>query len=444
MSILRMTEAQYLRAWHHMYDEQGEHFVFFLCHWTMIGTTPFFIVDKVILIPDEALSRTGFAYFVELEAILEVINVAVVGQYALIEAHNHGGLSPRFSKTDREGFESFPHYVHESLPNRPYAATVWGNSEIYGEYFLPDGQTGQLKSITVVSNAMLKQVVSSPASSRFPFHQRQLAWFGAEGQQQLANLTVAIVGCGGTGSHIIQNLVYLGCRKFVLIDNDVVDGTNMNRLVTATLADLGTPKTILGRRLIRSVASDADVNIITQNLSNVDALDAVKSADVIWGCVDNDGARLILNDVAVAYRIPYIDVATGIHTNDNHVSEIGGRVAVVMPDSPCLNCMYEIDQEEASYFLAPVAEQNERLHRGYITGVDVPAPSVVSLNATVSAIAVNEFACYVSRIRPINMYIEYNLIDETINHIKQKRRDECVTCSFSGKGDRIDLERYVV
>lgn len=444
MATIRMTEAQYWRAWHHMYDKVGEHFVFFLCQWSVTDNEPIFIIERAILVDDDELSRTGLTYSVSLNAVLAVINEAIVGQYALIEAHNHGGSNPKFSKTDREGFETFPKYVHDSLPNRPYAATVWGDSEIYGEYFLPNGKSGQLQSITIVSEKQLKQALSIDVRKTFLIHQRQLAWFGTMGQQQLAKLTIAIVGCGGTGSHVIQNLAYLGCRKFILIDDDVVERSNMNRLVTATLADLDTPKTIIGRRLIRSVAPDAEVRIINQKVSTKIALDSIKGADMIWGCVDNDGARLILNDTAVAFRIPYIDVATGIHIEDKSITSIGGRVAVIIPNNPCLNCMYEIDQGEASFFLASHSEQQERINRGYITGVDLPDPSVVSLNATVSTIAVNEFACFVSGIRPINLYTEYDLLKQEIYQIGQKSRDGCITCSCSGCGDRIDLGRFIL
>src|SRR5207245_5284057 len=112
----------------------------------------------------------------------------------------------------------------------------------------------------------------------------------------------------------------------------------------------------------------------------------------------------------VAYGIPYADWAVGIDAKDGQVQEAGGRVALVLPGGPCLWCMGEIDPEEASYFLVPEAERAERRRRGYVKGMDVPAPSVVSLNAAIAAAAVNELAVWVSGAREVSPFVEVDLL----------------------------------
>jgi molybdopterin/thiamine biosynthesis adenylyltransferase len=108
----------------------------------------------------------------------------------------------------------------------------------------------------------------------------------------------------------------------------------MNRLVTATVADLDTDKVVLGRRMIRSIAPDAQVRVVPKKLQSIEALDALKSVDVLFGCLDNDGARLVLNELAVAYGIPYFDLGVGIDAQNGVVRELGGRLAVVVPTAP--------------------------------------------------------------------------------------------------------------
>ena len=178
-------------------------------------------------------------------------------------------------------------------------------------------------------------------------------------------------------------------------------------------------------------------------------LDRLRGVDVVFGCVDNDAARLILNELAVAYYIPYFDVASGIDANGGVVSAAGGRLAVVLPDGPCLQCMGEIDQQEVRYFLASPEERAAQLERGYISGVNVPAPSVISMNALVAAATVNEFAVFVSGLRPINPFTEYDLLgvgrplkSQYIVPTRQKRSTTCLTCSLSGQGDNVGLSRY--
>jgi molybdopterin/thiamine biosynthesis adenylyltransferase len=227
----------------------------------------------------------------------------------------------------------------------------------------------------------------------------------------------------------------------------------MNRLVTAAMADLDTPKAAAARRLIRAVNPSANVTVIEKPLQTSESLDSLKDVDVIFGCVDNDGARLVLNDFAVAYRIPYFDVATGIEPGKNGIDTIGGRVSIVLPNHPCLNCMHEIDNNEASYFLSSHEDQHNQIQRGYISGIDIPAPSVVSLNAVVSSVAINEFAVLISGIRGINVFTQYDLLgnisggnipSQRLSPMLHKKRKGCVTCSHSGSGDTIFIERYSV
>ena len=71
---------------------------------------------------------------------------------------------------------------------------------------------------------------------------RQVRAFGADGQLKLQRLRVAIVGLGGTGSLIAQQLVHLGVRDFILVDPDVIESTNLNRVANAFQDDIGQPK----------------------------------------------------------------------------------------------------------------------------------------------------------------------------------------------------------
>ncbi len=235
-----------------------------------------------------------------------------------------------------------------------------------------------------------------------------------------------------------------------MIDFDVADETNMNRLVTATAADIGTPKTILARRMIKNVAPSAHVDALQEDLRSKKALDALKGVDMIFGCVDNDGARLVLNELALAYRIPYFDIGVGIDAADGVVSEAGGIVAAVLPGGPCLNCMGLIDREEASYFLAAAEEQEFQRSRGYVEGIDVPAPSVVSLNGSAVNAAVTEFAVYLSGVRNVNPRTDLDLLGTGCKPAQWmvptgvRKRDECVQCALADQGDDAELSRYII
>jgi molybdopterin/thiamine biosynthesis adenylyltransferase len=450
MATIRLPGQIWEKARNHLLGEPGEHFAFFLANWTFSVGEPVFLIQDVILIPDEKLLLGCDGYSLDLETILLVINTAVKGNFCIIEAHNHGGEDPGFSDLDREELQDFVPYVLDSLRERPYAATVWGDTTVFGMYFLPDGKSGKIGSITVTNYRLMQIVSEEDDDGDIDVYDRQLPWFGVEGQRQLGRIRAGVIGCGGLGAQVIQNLVYLGSRDFALVDDDSIEDTNLNRLVTATPADIGTPKVIAARRLIRSLAKEAKVLALNESLRSKPALDALKGVDVLFGCVDNDGARLILNELALAYGIPYFDLAVGIQVADGLVTEAGGRVAVVTSEGPCLYCMGEIDPHEAGYFLVTPEQQRVQIQRGYISGLDAKAPAVVSLNGLVAAAAVNEFAVLISGIRPITFFIDYDLLgigrqtkSQYLTPVSKKKNDSCVECAYRGIGDQAILERYL-
>src|SRR5438270_12650124 len=89
-------------------------------------------------------------------------------------------------------------------------------------------------------------------------YSRNIALFGSEGQQRIAATRVAIVGLGGLGSHVAQQLAYLGVVRYGLIDGDVVTESSLNRVVGAVPRDVlaMTPKVQSARRLIKSIQPD--------------------------------------------------------------------------------------------------------------------------------------------------------------------------------------------
>src|SRR5258708_5856352 len=156
---------------------------------------------------------------------------------------------------------------------------------------------------------------------------RQLLLFGQAGQQKIDDTCVTIVGLGGTGSHAAQQLGLLGVRKFSLIDADRATQSSRNRLIGMRPYDVAakTPKVVIAERMIREIEPDADITIVDDTfLSEAGAAELTK-ASVIFGCVDRDGARLLLNEFACAYNRPYFDIATDTDKDGDRVI-FGGRL----------------------------------------------------------------------------------------------------------------------
>ena len=132
---------------------------------------------------------------------------------------------------------------------------------------------------------------------------RNIRFFGAAGQNIIRKSVVAIVGCGGLGQHVIQQLAFLGVGKLILIDDEDLSGDNLNRYVCAYEKDPipGTSKVDIAKRAVSLIDSDIEVISIKAELRTQEAFDALMQANTIFGCLDNDGARVVLNEFALAY-----------------------------------------------------------------------------------------------------------------------------------------------
>jgi len=164
------------------------------------------------------------------------------------------------------------------------------------------------------------------------------SFLGENSVRVLEESRAAIIGLGGGGSHIAQQLSHLGVGDFLLIDPDAVEDTNLNRLIGATQHDVavGAAKVSIATQLIAGVNPCAKICAETMRWQT--CATALRSCDVIFGCVDSIGERAQLETAARRYLIPYIDIGMDVHRSEAGFS-IGGQVALSLPGGPCLRCM---------------------------------------------------------------------------------------------------------
>lgn len=231
---------------------------------------------------------------------------------------------------------------------------------------------------------------------------RNEALFGADGQAKIGETRAAIVGLGGLGSHLAQQLAYLGVNEYVLVDFDVVTDSSLNRLIGAVDEDVaaGTKKVAVAARVIKSVNPAATVTLVEAPLVDRRSVEGIAAAEVVFGCVDRDIHRLELTEITSRHARPYFDLATDIHGRDRELAW-GGRV-VFCDGSRCLVCLPEILDQDAIAFDRLDPEQRDADRRIY--GVDREAlgatgPSVVSVNGVVASLAVTEFMVWVTGLR---------------------------------------------
>lgn len=267
--------------------------------------------------------------------------------------------------------------------------------------------------------------------------------FGREGQKRIEATRVAIVGAGGLGAHVVQQLAYLGVKTLSIIDGDKVSLSNLNRLVGATEHDVGTTKVRVLERLIKAVRPEARVVVVNESFITEEGFSALKGSDFIFGCVDKDGARLVLTEFAAAYSKPYLDVATDA---GNDGQSWGGRMVFMLPDGSCLYCRRELAQEEVRRDLFTPGELRveERIYGVSREALGNTGPSVVSLNGILASVAVTEFMALVTGLRKPRTYLQYHGVFGILTTPSDPPMDDCYYCrTLYGKGEAADVERYI-
>lgn len=267
-----------------------------------------------------------------------------------------------------------------------------------GRVWLGEKLSAPLRLIRVIGDAFqLHYPTRGAGQERAVFHRQALA-FGKALNEDLAMLRIGVVGCGGTGSAVAMLLARLGVGQLVLIDNDIVDRTNLNRLHGARQSDADAmrPKVEAVARSITELGLGVRVVPKEAWVGDPECRDSIRACDIIFGCTDDHEGRLYLNRLAVFYRIPVFDTGLLIRVSDDdppQIQSLDGRVSVLLPGKTCLACRGTISAIQAAdeaLRRSDPAEFERRKAEAYVFGAGNPSPAVVTFTTEVATMAVNE------------------------------------------------------
>lgn len=275
---------------------------------------------------------------------------------------------------------------------------------------------------------------------------RNIRFFGKDGQEKLRQSHIHVIGCGGLGQHVIQQAAFAGVGAFTLIDDEELSHSNLNRYILAKHDDPipGSRKVDIANRALALIDPGIKVTPIHAPLRSAAVFSALKEARIIVGCLDNDGARLVLTEYALAYGIPYFDLASDISAEDG--LRYGGRVLFTGSDQGCPVCLGEIDLEQARMDLESDASRKDREALYGVPGslLDEGGPSVVSINGAVASLAVTEIIAHITGIRKPKRFINYRGHLAQVTCVKDLPPHSCYFCNtINGAGESAGVERYI-
>lgn len=220
---------------------------------------------------------------------------------------------------------------------------------------------------------------------------RQIRVFGDAGQRVLSALRIGIVGVGGTGSAVCEQLVRLGVGEVLLVDDDTVTESNVTRIYGSTPADVGKHKVSVLTASMAEIDQSTRVTPVVGRVTDRKIAERLRQCDVIFGCTDDQWGRSVLSRLAYFYLIPMIDLAVVITSDGRRVHEIVGRVTVIGPGSACLLCRGRIQPEVIRAEALPTGERERLAAEGYVQGFAQPDPSVVTYTSLIASLGTSEF-----------------------------------------------------
>jgi hypothetical protein len=417
---LRFTEAQYTTVHRHLYRGDGaEHGVVLLAGLARVGGEMRLLVREVHLATDGIdYVEKGGHYALKASFIRPLIKRARDLRLVYLAVHNHGSTdSVGFSGVDLLSHETGYPALLDLAKGMPVGALVFGTESIEADLWLPDGTRLALDSALVIGSRVRRLYPRPPAFEEVSAEQfnRQILMFGSAGQAKLKRMRVAVIGLGGIGSLVCEYLARLGIGDFTLVDDDVVETTNLSRLVGATLDDAKKRrlKVDVAERHIREVNADARVHAIVADVAAPSVVEELKSMDYIFLAADTMRARLVVNGLTQQFFIPAVQLGAKIVAATDNAS-LEDAMSVVRPMRPgcgCLLCSGFINQHKLTLeFLS----NEERQDANY--GAQEPNPSVITLNAVSAAHAVNDFMFDVLELRS-----DQNVRYRHMSHINRNR-----------------------
>ena len=351
------------------------------------------LVTEILFPPLDAWETQGAAILrPSAKWISAAVSRAIEARSGLLFIHSHPdpAFPPGLSPVDISSFRSLAETLapmlegpFASLVAHPAAWTgvVWSGGNIIGiDRVVSLGRT-------------LSFLSKLPAVQHTPLDDRQQDALGVV-HNRLRSLTVAVVGAGGLGSPMAEQLVRMGVAELILVDNDVLDtDSNVRRVFGARMSDLNLPhpkpKVQVVADYLESLGLGVYIHPVRGDVRTERTFRHLLDSDVVLNGTDTHSSRATVNELASTYLLPVIDVGVRVSAKSHkRLSGLFAEVRVLTPTTPCLWCRKTINSDVIRAENLPSVDRERLQIEGYVVqGIGTPVPSVAALTVLGSGLA---------------------------------------------------------
>lgn len=445
---LRIAGKHYKSIQQHLFPGDGKEAVAVaLCGRYERDGISVLLTHKIELIPHNECERDAQFVNWKTERIIPFLEEAEKNNLAILKIHSHPTGYPEFSKTDdqsdKELFTSVFGWcdydgVHASAVMAP-------DGSIFGRVFTHELASFPIEKISVAGDVI--KIFENKKSVEDDFSLRTRQAFGDDTYTKLRHMKIGVIGCSGTGSPTIEQLVRLGVGTIVIIDPDFVEKKNLNRILNTTMKDAenGRSKTDVLNDAIGKIGLGTTVdNHNTDIYDSRKALEALISCDAICGCVDSVDGRHLISQLTNFYLVPYFDLGVRLDADGvGGIKAINASIHYIQPGCSTLfsRKLYTSQRLADENLHRQSPEDFEALEKqGYVHNANVDRPAVISINIQISSMAVNEL---LNRIHPFKDEDPENYAKVTmdytggciINQAEDEFEQDSIAAKWVGRGD---------
>ena len=328
------------------------------------------------------------------------------GGQSILTVHSHpdgcAAFSPTDDANDRELFASVRGWFDDDRPHG--SAVMLPDGRVLARAVDADGTFAAMHSVAAVGSD-IRIWAADGGRGGGATHRKLEQTFGAGTLGLLRKLRVGVVGCSGTGSIVVELLARNGVGELVIVDDDVVEEKNLNRILhsTADDAQAGRSKVDAVKRAVEAAGMGTRVEAVRGLTDRGAAVRALIDCDALFGCVDSARGRYHLDCLASAYLMPYFDVGVGLEADGEGGIEAADAVAhYVHPEGASLLSReaYDMEQVTAENWQRQDPEHYRRQRAaGYLAAVGEEQPAVMSVNMQAACLAFNDFLARIHRFR---------------------------------------------
>lgn len=446
MNTIRMTCQQLSEVYEKLLESKDESAVFLLAGVYNNSHGTHLTVQHVLTPTIQDYDSRG-SYHIQVSPIFfnKAISLAEANKLTIIQCHSHPFSENhlQYSSTDDYGEAASAKTVYQCLNGAPMGSLLFGKNKIIGRLWPFLGKRPRpIEEIRLVDRHFRIRDIENKHKKRIKvdlaLYDRQIRALGIKGQRILSQLKIGIVGLGGTGSSVAEQLAREGVQNFLIIDHDKFEKSNKTRLYGSHASDKNIYKTKIIKRNILKIQPDAVVEQIRTKIISENDLEPLKDCDLIFSCTDKQIPRSLLNNMSYQYFIPVIDIGVGLDAEGGKI--VGGtvRATLVGPTLPCLYCCGIINPEAILAESLPDDERKSRQRQGYITGLEDDAPAVVNFTTMAASLGLMLFKDLLFDLIPSKANtIALDIATFSTSRLAASIQQDCICLSRTGKGDKI-------